>query len=92
MDQVSLVEVATGQGDIQPIDLLFPLHQPEHLLESPHSAKQLGGESYVVSKELVKVAGAQPDLLGHCTDGSLGESLKHPVEQTQRRDGDAGAA
>ncbi len=76
MDQVSLVEVATGQGDIQPIDLLFPLHQTQHPLESPNAAKPFGGKSDVISKELVKVAGAQPNLLGHCADGILGGSLK----------------
>src|SRR5262245_59955033 len=52
MDEMCLVEIPTGQSDVDPVDPLPPTDAAHYLLEAPDAAKQLGRQSNFFAKNL----------------------------------------
>lgn len=70
MDKVGLIEVAAGEGDIGPIDLLLVADEGEDFLKAANAAKQLGGQADFGGKELDEAPGTEADLGSYLRDGA----------------------
>src|SRR5262245_4371399 len=63
MDEMCLVEIPTGQSDVNPVDPLPPTDTAHYLLEALDAAKQLGRQSNFFAKNLDEPPLAKADAL-----------------------------
>ena len=69
MDEVWLIRIATGDGEIGPVNLLGGTDRGETAAEAPQSPKELGSQPNLIAKDLDKSSPAQPALFGQQADG-----------------------
>jgi len=88
MNEMGLIEVPAVSRDGGPIYDRFAPNHLEDFLKAPHSAKQFGSESNLVTEHLDEPPGTEADLIGHVRDRA---NLWHPGEFAQSK-GDSGMA
>src|SRR5215212_8711701 len=60
--EMRLIEVAAGDGDVAPVDVLLRMNEPEHALEPLHAAVELRRQSDFAGERLDETALAPADV------------------------------
>src|SRR5262249_42633900 len=81
VDEGRLIVVATGEGQVGPVDGTAQLNFPQDTLEALHTAEQLWRQADLPFKEVDEAARAEPGALIYSADGA---PAGYPVEFRQR--------
>src|ERR1035438_10620141 len=88
VNEMRLVEIATGQGDLRPIDAFRAARNvPQHLLKALYAAVKLGRQSNLPGEQLNEPPVAQTNLIGHAGNRAIRQASKTADGEVHRRMG-----
>jgi len=69
VDEVGLVVIAAGEGELGPVDVVAAVHVLDSLLEALDAAVEFGRDADVIAEELGEAAWADSHVAGELADG-----------------------
>jgi len=88
VNEMRLVEIATGQGDLRPIDAFRAARNvPQHLLKALYAAVKLGRQSNLPGEQLNEPPVAQTNLIGHAGNRAIRQASKNCRRRSAPQDG-----
>lgn len=65
VDEMRLVEIAAGESNFRPLDLLAASYKLQRLLKAANTTKQLGGQTNFLAKKRDEAFGTKADEFGN---------------------------